>query len=140
MPDQKSPVLQLRVALTTRDYARLMQFYSTALGLEPAELWTTETSQAALFELGSGTLELFDEAHAAEVDRLEVGQRVSGRFRFALQVPDLQAALDRLTAAGVKLVHPPVDTPWGDRNARVEDPDGLQITLFQSPPQRSAVE
>jgi hypothetical protein len=31
-------------------------------------------------------------------------------------------------------VHPPVVTPWGDRNARFEDPDGLQLTLFQSAP------
>lgn len=132
MTDTPKPILQLRVALTTADYDRLMQFYGDALGLQPAELWTTETSRAALFELGSGTLEIFDEAHAASVDQIEVGRRVSGRFRFALQVPDLQAALDRLTAKGAKLVHAPVVTPWGDRNARVEDPDGLQITLFQS--------
>jgi len=26
---------------------------------------------------------------------------------------------------------PPIVTPWGDLNARVQDPDGLQITLFQ---------
>jgi hypothetical protein len=24
-----------------------------------------------------------------------------------------------------------VVTPWGHHNARVEDPDGLQVTLFQ---------
>jgi hypothetical protein len=29
-------------------------------------------------------------------------------------------------------VHPPIETPWGDLNARVQDPDGLQITLFQT--------
>lgn len=23
-----------------------------------------------------------------------------------------------------------VDTPWGDRNARVAAPDGMQLTLF----------
>jgi hypothetical protein len=31
----------------------------------------------------------------------------------------------------VTLVHPSVMTPWGDLNARVQDPDGLQVTLFQ---------
>ena len=25
---------------------------------------------------------------------------------------------------------PPVTTPWGDRNARVRTPDGMQLTLF----------
>ena len=63
--------------------------------------------------------------------RAKVGQRVSGRIRFALEVPDLDAALERLLARGAKLVHPPIVTPWCHRNVRLEDPDGLQVTLFQ---------
>jgi predicted enzyme related to lactoylglutathione lyase len=77
-------------------------------------------------------VEIFDEGHAAEVDEIEVGRRVSGPVRFALQVPDLEAALARLRAQGTKVVQGPVVTPWGDRNARVEDPDGMQVTLFQA--------
>jgi len=33
---------------------------------------------------------------------------------------------------GGKLIHAPVLTPWGDLNARIESPDGLQVTLFES--------
>ncbi len=29
------------------------------------------------------------------------------------------------------LVRPPVLTPWGDYNVRLQDPDGMQVTLFQ---------
>jgi uncharacterized glyoxalase superfamily protein PhnB len=36
-------------------------------------------------------------------------------------------------AAGAALMAAPVDTPWGDRNARLRAPDGLQLTLFTSP-------
>lgn len=126
------PILELRVAVTTDDYARLVAFYEQALGLEPAALWTTETTHARLYELGRGTIEVFDEPHAATVDEIEVGRRTSGHIRFALQVPDLDAALERALAAGATLVHPPVLTPWNDRNARLESPDGLQVTLFQS--------
>ncbi len=36
----------------------------------------------------------------------------------------------RLIAAGAAQVAPPVMTPWGDRNARVQAPDGMQLTLF----------
>jgi hypothetical protein len=32
---------------------------------------------------------------------------------------------------GATLVHEPMLTPWNDLNARLESPDGLQITLFQ---------
>jgi uncharacterized glyoxalase superfamily protein PhnB len=86
-----------------------------------------------LLDMGRATLELFDEQQAATIDRLEAGQRVSGPVRFALQVPDLDAALERLLAHGATLVHPPVVTPWGDRNVRLQDPDGMQVTLFQAP-------
>jgi uncharacterized glyoxalase superfamily protein PhnB len=37
---------------------------------------------------------------------------------------------ERLVAAGAERVAPPVTTPWGDRNARVQAPDGMQLTLF----------
>ena len=32
--------------------------------------------------------------------------------------------------AGAEQIAPPVTTPWGDRNARVAAPDGMQLTLF----------
>jgi len=127
------PVLELRVALTTDDYERLVTFYQEGLGLDPAQLWTNDGGHAMIFDMGRATLELFDEAQAAAVDQIEVGRRVSGQIRFALQVPDVDAAVKRLLAAGATLVHEPVVTPWGDRNARLQSPDGLQITLFQAP-------
>jgi hypothetical protein len=39
--------------------------------------------------------------------------------------------MERLLVHGATLVHPPVMTPWGDNNVRLQDPDGMQITLFQ---------
>jgi uncharacterized glyoxalase superfamily protein PhnB len=82
--------------------------------------------------MGKATLEVFDEKQATTVDQLEVGSRVSGQVRFALQVPDLDAAVTRLMEHGATLVHPPVTTPWGDRTARFQDPDGMQVTLYES--------
>jgi len=126
------PVLELRVALTVRDYERSIKFYCDGLGLEPAQLWNNGDGHAAILNMGSATLEVFDEAQAQTIDQIEAGQRVTGQIRFALQVPDLKVAMDRLLAHGATLVHPPVLTPWGDHNVRLQDPDGMQITLFQS--------
>ena len=81
--------------------------------------------------MGSATLEIFDETQADSVDQIEAGKRISGKIRFALQVSDLDEALQRLLAHGAKMVHPPVLTPWGDKNVRLQDPEGMQITLFQ---------
>ena len=86
-----------------------------------------------MLEMGQATLEIFDETQAEAVDRIEAGKRISGQVRFALQVPDLKSAMERLFANGAKLVHEPVVTPWGDTNVRLEDPDGMQVTLFQVP-------
>jgi methylmalonyl-CoA/ethylmalonyl-CoA epimerase len=88
----------MRVALTTKEYERIVELYTTGLGIEPAALWTTDTTRAVLLEMGRATLEIFDEGHAAEVDRIEVGERVSGQIRFALLVPDVEAAAQRLIA------------------------------------------
>jgi catechol 2,3-dioxygenase-like lactoylglutathione lyase family enzyme len=126
------PVLELRVALTTSEHEKLVQFYADGLGLEPAALWNNDGGRALLLEMGKATLELFDERQAEVIDQLEAGRRLSGRIRFALQVPDLKAAMERLLAHGATLVHEPVHTPWGDYNVRLQDPDGMQITLFQS--------
>ena len=65
-------MLELRVALTTVDYDRLVKFYCDGLGLSPAQLWTNEHVRALI---------------------LNVGRRVSGPICFALQVPDLDAAM-----------------------------------------------
>lgn len=129
--NQSIPVLELRVALTTQDFERLTKFYCEGLGLTPAQLWTNENDRALLLEMGKATLEIFDEPHAALVDELEAGKRVSGGVRFALEVPDLNAAMERLVAHGATIVHPPVITPWRHHNVRLQDPDGMQITLFQ---------
>lgn len=130
--DMVPPVLQLRVALTAADYDRLAEFYCVGLGIEPSATWQAAGGNGILLDLGSGTLEVFDREYARLVDEAEVGEPVSGPVRLALQVPDVHAAVKRVLAHGATLVHETVLTPWGDLNARVESPDGLQITLFQT--------
>lgn len=132
MSTSNQPVLELRVALTSGDYERLVTFYSTGLGVEPAAIWNNDGGQALILDMGRATLELFDERQAEVIDQLEAGRRVSGQVRFALQVPDLKAAMQRLLAHGATLVHEPVMTPWGDTNVRLQGPDGMQVTLFQA--------
>ena len=131
-PNSNYPIHELRVAVTTSDYERLVKFYCDGLGIEPAAIWNNGQGQALVLDMGKATLEIFDEVQAETIDQLEAGRRISGQIRFALQVPDLQAAMERLLAHGAILIHPPVMTPWGDYNVRLQDPDGMQITLFQT--------
>jgi len=123
-------VQELRITLTVDDFDAAVRLYRDALGLPEVADWSSDQGRVLLLDAGRATLELFDEAQAAMVDDLEVGRRVSGKVRFALQVPDADAAAASLVDAGATAVADAVLTPWGDRNARVAAPDGMQLTLF----------
>jgi lactoylglutathione lyase len=125
-----SGVIELRVAMTVSDFQQALEFYRDGLGLSQLADWSTSEGRVVLLEAGRATLELLDEAQAETVDRIEAGERVSGTVRLALEVADSQDTARRLVAAGAHEVAPPVTTPWGDRNARVQAPDGMQLTLF----------
>ncbi|MCU0465013.1 MAG: VOC family protein [Anaerolineae bacterium] len=124
------PVIEFRVALTVDDFNRAVAFYRDGLGLDPGEIWT-DNGNGQIFSAGRATLEIFDDAHASAVDQLEVGARLSGQIRFAFEVTDVHAAVARAQDYGAVLVHPPTLTPWNHLNARLQAPDGLQVTLFQ---------
>ena len=123
-------VTELRVTLTVDDFDQALAFYRDALGLVELADWSTDDGRVVVLEAGRATLELFDQAQAATVDEIEAGRRVSGKVRLALEVRHSDEKAQQLIAAGAAEVAPPVTTPWGDRNARVQAPDGMQLTLF----------
>lgn len=123
-------VSEFRVAITVDEWQQMVAFYRDGLGLDPGDLWT-DNGRGQMFLAGRASLEIFDADYAAHVDELEVGQRVSGRIRFAFQVDDVEATLQRALAHGARLVREPTLTPWHDLNARIQAPGGQQITLFQ---------
>jgi catechol 2,3-dioxygenase-like lactoylglutathione lyase family enzyme len=123
-------VKELRIALTVENYGEALAFYRDALGMKLLDEWNTEGANGALLEAGSATLEIFDEGQAAMVDEIEVGRRVSGTVRFAVEVEDSAAVAAELVRAGAQHVADPITTPWDDVNVRVQAPDGMQLTLF----------
>src|SRR5262249_30243965 len=125
-----SEVKELRVVLTVPDFDEALAFYRDALGLEQVADWSSDGGRVVLLEGGRATLELFDEQQAEMVDAVEAGRRVSGTVRLAVEVPDSDGLARRLAEAGGTEVAAPVTTPWNDRNARVQTPDGMQLTLF----------
>lgn len=126
MPD----ATEFRVALTVEDFDGALSFYRDALGLEQVADWSSDDGRVVLLAAGRATLELLDEAQAEYVDRIEAGGRVAGPVRLAVEVADSEAAARRLVEAGAEQIAEPVTTPWGDRNTRVQAPDGMQLTLF----------
>ena len=66
-----------------------------------------------------------DERAVAELNRL-------GLEHFGFGVEDLQAELDRLESAGVRIVLPLTEITGGARLAYIEGPDDVLIELVQS--------
>jgi lactoylglutathione lyase len=124
-------VHELRLVVTADDYDEALRFYRDVLGLTELAVFSSPGGQVTLLEAGRATLELTDPANADFIDEVEVGQRVAGHIRVALQVDDSAAATAALAAAGASVLSEPVRTPWNSLNARLEAPGGLQLTLFQ---------
>lgn len=129
--DDDTPVTELRLVVTTPDYDDALRFYRDTLGLGEVAAFSSPTGgHVTILDAGRATLELMDEANAAYVDEVEVGRRVAGHIRVALEVPDSTATTRRLEAAGATVIAAPTETPWRSVNARLDAPAGLQLTLF----------
>jgi lactoylglutathione lyase len=127
---EESPVSELRLALTVERYDEALRFYRDALGLPVLQEWNDPTGSGTILDAGSATLELLSVAQSDLVDRVEVGEVVSGPIRLALEVDDSEQTARALVAGGAQRVGSPVVTPWSHRNVRVRAPDGMQLTLF----------
>ena len=110
-------VLQSRVLLRPVDYGRSVDFYRDVLGLHIFREWASGT----VFFLGGGLLELSRSAGPVSDDKLSLW----------LHVRDVDAEFARLRDKGVEVVEAPVTEPWGLREARVRDPDGLMLVLVE---------
>ncbi|WP_155297221.1 VOC family protein [Spirosoma aerolatum] len=126
----KTTVKELRLILTVDNLDELIRFYRDTVGLETSKEWHEETGNGIILDAGRASLELIDASHAARIDELEVGSRVSGPIRLALRVTDsVSQASEQLIKGGAVEVAPPTVAPWSEV-ARVQTPDGMQLTLF----------
>lgn len=124
-------VHELRVVVTAPDYEDAVAFYRDALGMAELAAYNTATTRVVILDAGRATLEIADPPHAAFVDDVEVGRRVAGQIRIALQVTSAADSTARAVAAGAELIAAPTATPWQSLNARLAAPAGLQLTLFE---------
>jgi tRNA(Arg) A34 adenosine deaminase TadA/catechol 2,3-dioxygenase-like lactoylglutathione lyase family enzyme len=127
---RESPVRELRLAVTVEEYERALAFYRDTLGLPVVEAWDAPEGNGAVLDAGRATLELLSTGQAELVDRVEVGERVAGPIRVALEVEDSARAAEELVGGGAEVIGGPVVTPWRHRNVRLRAPGDLQLTLY----------
>ncbi len=112
--------------ISTPDLQRALGFYRDLLEGEVEYQFPPEGEPGYVgLNLGSGHLGIGLAPDA------ETG---AGGRRFALWVyaDSCDEAVERLRGAGVTVTEEPADQPWGERVARVLDPDGNEVIVGQS--------
>ncbi|MEL6151412.1 MAG: VOC family protein [Chloroflexota bacterium] len=124
-------ITELRIALTVENLDEALKLYREGLGFSVVKEWDEATGRGVILSAGRATLELIDSAQAEHIDQVEVGERIAGPVRLAMEFPDLQSAINAAKSTGARLIHEPVLAPWNTHVARLEAPDGMQITFFK---------
>ncbi|MFC0864243.1 VOC family protein [Sphaerimonospora cavernae] len=122
-------VLSSRILLRPADPDASRRFYRDLLGLAVYREFGPADDPGVVFFLGQGFLEV---SPAPETNTVSEGSR-GAHLRIWLQVRDVRAEHDRLAAAGVPVLRPPLTEPWGLIEMWIEDPDGTPIVLVQIP-------
>jgi catechol 2,3-dioxygenase-like lactoylglutathione lyase family enzyme len=116
-------VLSSRVLLRSADFDRSLRFYAETLGLHVYREWGSGTTRGVVFFLGGGFLELSGSSDTPSSEKVSLW----------LQVRDVDAVGRELEDRGVEIVELPADKPWGLREMRVQDPDGVRLVIVEVP-------
>ena len=111
--------------LTTPDKPRALGFYRDLLEGEVGYQFPPEGDPDYVgLNIGGGHL---------GIGRSPDAEAGAGGQRFALWVyaDSCDKAVDRLHGAGATVTEEPADQPWGERVARVLDPDGNEVIAGQ---------
>lgn len=122
----------IRPHLTVSNAAAALDFYAQAFGGSVLPEHVSKTPDGlkimhAMVEINGTQLMLNDEFPEHGAFAPKAGQALP--FCLHLDVPDVDAAVQRAAGAGAKVTMPAADQFWGMRYARVEDPYGFVWSL-----------
>ena len=116
-----------RFVYFTAAYEETVEFFDDALELAIVTSWDrVGDHRGTVFAAGSGQIEVM------EMEGLQRGpsHTASGGPFAAVEVDDVEALYERVTAKGVATHYPLEDKPWGHRGFSVLDPNGVEIAFY----------
>jgi lactoylglutathione lyase len=119
-------ITELFPILSTPNMERALAFYGDLLGGVITYEFPAPDGKRAYVGLQLGPAHLGIGADATV--RAHEG---TARISLWIYVDDCDGLVDRLRAAGVRVTENPADQPWGERVARVLDPDGNEVIVGQ---------
>jgi LAO/AO transport system kinase len=135
-PCPLSPVPQLdHLGIAVRSLEEALGFWESALGLAVSlrESVEREGVNVAMLPLGAPRIELLEATGPDSVVAKFIEKRGAGLHHVALRVPDLDAAMERLRAAGARLLGEPRTGAGGHRYVFVHPASagGVLLELIQ---------
>jgi len=89
------------IAIQTTDYEASVGFYTEVMGMTEVVEFETGGRRAVMLDIGDGShMELFEPIPGTQPSNDATGDIV---FHFALQTTDIEAALERVRAAGMEI-------------------------------------
>jgi predicted enzyme related to lactoylglutathione lyase len=116
-------VLSSRVLLRPADFEHSFRFYAEILGLHVYREWGSGSTRGVVFFLGGGFLELSGTSDVTSSEKMSLW----------LQVRDVDTVGRELEDAGVEVLEAPTNKPWGLREMRARDPDGVRLVIVEVP-------
>jgi lactoylglutathione lyase len=113
--------------LFVSDLEGSIQFYRDLLGLP----FRFANESYAEFGTDGAKFALYSRSHLPELIGVEApsGEPPWPQGEVAFFSADVDAEHERLSAAGVRVLAPPTDRPWGERTLHIADPDGYVVEL-----------
>lgn len=110
---------------------RSVAFYRDVIGLS----FRFANESYAEFATGGAKFSLYARSHLRELIGVDTpaGAAPWPQGEVAFFCDDVDAEHARLARAGVRVLAPPTDRPWGERTLHVADPDGYVVELTERP-------
>ena len=120
------------IAIQTTDYEASVKFYTEVMGMTEVVGFENAGRPALILDIGDGShLELFGPIPGAQPSNDASGNVV---FHFALQTTDIEAALERVRAAGMEITVELKTVDLGPLNVSLaffKGPSGEVVEFFQ---------
>lgn len=130
---QETGITVRSIRVLANDVDALAKFYSEAFGMSETRR-PVDTATFKEIVLNSGTTPALAKAAKSTpiviATRDKKGPPAGGMAALILEVPDMDKAIARATAAGAKLMRPVAKSGEGLSYAFLTDPDGNQIELL----------
>jgi len=127
-------IRQFRVVVRARDFDRTCRFYGEVLALPRLQSWDRESGRGALYQAGSGAIEVLGRAHGVDTGRDEAFdyQGPNQKLTVVLQVPSAEKAYEELLFRDRNIPGGLRTDPDGALLFETHDPDGVKLLFRQN--------